>query len=124
MVGFTDVCAFDGLGDPGSRGFDWVDASGEAKSGFVVRWEGRVYAYVDSCPHTGAPLAWMPHVYLDVEGVHIQCALHGALFRPESGHCVHGPCAGAALVPLEVELREGRVWVRTANAGAQGAGLG
>ena len=118
------VCAFEEMADPGSRGFDWTDTSGDSRSGFVIRRGGRLFAYVDSCPHTGAPLAWMPHVYLDLEGAHIQCALHGALFVPESGQCIHGPCVGAALTALNVELRDGQVLVRAAGAGAQGAGLG
>jgi len=124
VTGITFVCELGDLDDPGTRGFDWTDAGGAGRSGFVVRRGGRVFAYEDSCPHTGAPLAWMPHVYLDVEGAHIQCALHGALFMPESGHCVYGPCAGATLTPLSVELRGGRVFVRVPDVGPQGAGFG
>lgn len=124
VTDITFVCDLGDLDDPGTRGFDWADTAGVRRAGFVVRRGGRVFAYEDSCPHTGAPLAWMPHVYLDVEGAHIQCALHGALFTPESGRCVYGPCAGAALMPLPVELRGGRVFVRVADVDPQGAGLG
>jgi len=33
------------------------------------------------------------------------CANHGAMFDPGSGRCTFGPCEGAYLDPLEVDLR-------------------
>jgi len=76
----------------------------EPKAGFVVYREGEVRAYLNHCPHTGAPLNWAPHVFLSIEGTHIQCALHGALFRIEDGYCVFGPCNGESLTPVAIEL--------------------
>jgi nitrite reductase/ring-hydroxylating ferredoxin subunit len=37
--------------------------------------------------------------------------MHGALFRPEDGFCVSGPCAGESLKQLKLELRDGAVWL-------------
>jgi nitrite reductase/ring-hydroxylating ferredoxin subunit len=103
-----DLCAIHDLEDPGSRGFS-LDTPDGAFDLFVVRRGGRVYAYRNSCPHTGATLEWLPDRFLDADGELIQCALHGALFLIESGECVHGPCVSAFLEPLNVELRGGRV---------------
>lgn len=38
----------------------------------------------------------MPNLFLDVTGELIQCGLQGALFRIDTGECVHGPlpCLG------------------------------
>jgi nitrite reductase/ring-hydroxylating ferredoxin subunit len=36
-----------------------------------------------------------------VDGHHLQCATHGALFDPLSGVCISGPCAGDALQRLD-----------------------
>lgn len=99
-----DLCELAEVPDPGSRAF----AVG-AVEGFLVRHGEHIRAYVDSCPHTGAPLAWSPDTYLDADGELVQCALHGALFLPDTGECVHGPCVGDRLTPLAVRIRNGRV---------------
>jgi nitrite reductase/ring-hydroxylating ferredoxin subunit len=106
-----DLCALAELEDPGSRGFGLNTAEGWLEL-FVVRRGGRVYGYRNSCPHTGVTLEWLPHRFLDAEGELIQCGLHGALFVVETGECVHGPCLGAFLEPLEVGVREGWVVLR------------
>jgi nitrite reductase/ring-hydroxylating ferredoxin subunit len=105
------VAVLEDLDETGARGFAIALADGSALDGFLVRRGSRVFAYADSCPHTGAPLAWMPDRYLDLEGAYVQCALHGALFIPESGLCVRGPCAGASLQALDVAIRDGRIYV-------------
>jgi len=103
------LCRVDELGDPGSRGLQLPLPDGTDLACFVVRRGDRVFAYRNRCPHTGAPLEWRPHQFLDAEGRFIQCALHGALFTPADGRCVHGPCDGDALEPLPVAVRDG--WV-------------
>ena len=45
----------------------------------------------------------------ETDGRYFVCATHGARFRLEDGRCVDGPCAGAALTPIEIELRDGLV---------------
>jgi len=66
----------------------------------------RAYAYRNRCPHTGAPLDWQPHQFLDERGELIQCAIHGALFAIETGLCLRGPCAGRSLQALPVQLTD------------------
>lgn len=104
MSRLHDLGAVADLPDPGSRAFamDGID-------GFLVRRGDLVRAYVDKCPHIGAPLAWAPDTYLDAEGELIQCAMHGALFLPDTGECVHGPCAGQGLTPVPMHIADGRV---------------
>ncbi len=72
---------------------------------FVVFKGDKFYVYQNSCPHTGAPLDWMPDQFLNLDKTHIQCSTHHALFRIEDGFCVAGPCAGQSLkkVPVRVE---------------------
>ena len=106
------VCDLSVLDDPGSRGFSVALDNGETLAGFLVRRGNFVYAYADSCPHTGVELAWLPDQYLDADGMYIQCAMHGALFTPESGYCVRGPCAGQSLTAIPAEVIDGRVLVR------------
>ena len=44
--------------------------------------------YVNSCPHLGSPLDWVPNRFLSADGRHVLCATHGALFRIEDGKVV------------------------------------
>ncbi|MBV8593862.1 MAG: Rieske (2Fe-2S) protein [Caulobacteraceae bacterium] len=97
------LCRLDEVPDPGARGFSF--RAGEALfAGFVVRRGGAVTGFVDRCPHAGMPLALLPGRYLTRAGDLILCASHGALFRPDNGVCVGGPCAGAALTPWPVRV--------------------
>lgn len=78
-------------------------ACNDGRQGFVVRYQGQLYAYRNSCPHTGAPLNWVPNQFLNHQGDLIQCALHGALFEISDGRCIHGPCVGASLDKIELD---------------------
>ena len=84
------------------RGFT-LEVDGTEVEAFVVNLETGVHAYVNSCPHTGVALDWMPDQFLDLKGEYIQCAMHGALFEIESGLCVYGPCVNRKLEKLAVE---------------------
>lgn len=114
------LCRLDELPDNGSRGFS-LDGD-PCQELFLIRRDARVYAYRNSCPHTGAPLDWQPHQFLDVAGTHILCAGHAAQFRIDDGVCIAGPCVGARLTPLRVEVIDGAV-VLTADPGDLQQGL-
>jgi naringenin degradation protein FdeD len=102
----TPLCRLDELGDPGSRGFRFGSGT-EMRAIFVVRHSGRVFAYENSCPHTGSPLDFRPDGFFDIEKRHILCATHGALFRIEDGYCLAGPCAGQGLKPVAIAIESG-----------------
>lgn len=71
----------------------------------LVNYEGKLVAYVNQCPHVGLSLDWIDNRFFTEDGRYLICANHGATFEPESGECIWGPCAGAALqsVPLDIE---------------------
>jgi nitrite reductase/ring-hydroxylating ferredoxin subunit len=75
-------------------------------AGFIVNTGGHHYAYVNRCPHAGTPLDCWPNEFFTEDGLHLICATHGAVFEPDTGICIAGPCPGACLEPLRVE-REG-----------------
>ena len=95
-------------GGKGAR-FELEGTARYAPVGFVVRYRGAPRAFVNRCPHAGAELDWNPGEFFDDSGLYLICATHGALFEPESGRCVAGPCRGASLEPLGVEERDGQV---------------
>ena len=101
------LCRLEDLDDCASRGFSLPGESpGQGLELFLVRQGNAVYAYRNRCPHTGAPLEWQPHQFLDEQGELIQCALHGALFAIASGLCLRGPCAGKSLEALPLLVTE------------------
>lgn len=78
--------------------------------GFAVRRGDAVFGYVDRCPHAGLPLAQKLDDYLTPSGELIACSWHGALFEPNTGACVGGPCVGARLTPWPLEVRDGTIF--------------
>ncbi len=57
-------------------------------------------AYRNVCPHVPVPLDRPDEDLLTRDGKFLVCARHGALFVPENGLCVAGPCEGESLTPL------------------------
>lgn len=77
------------------------------------RTEGGVSAWHNACPHR-------PEVRLDpgggaiVDDGQVVCHDHGARFEcgeGDDGICTDGPCRGEALEEVDVELREGHVYL-------------
>jgi nitrite reductase/ring-hydroxylating ferredoxin subunit len=104
------VGELDELDDPGCREFMIGDGNWPFR-GFVVRKGGEVYAYQNFCVHVGHPLNWSPHQFLTRDGNALICASHGATYEIETGYCFAGPGNGRTLRKVEVEVREGVVYV-------------
>jgi nitrite reductase/ring-hydroxylating ferredoxin subunit len=104
----VEICRLSEIPDPGAKEFTLGEGE-EARDGFVVHRGGAVHAYVNSCPHTGAPLNWAPGRFLTKRGDLIMCGVHGAIFRIDDGFCLEGPCKGRELHPLPVRVEDG--WV-------------
>ena len=76
---------------------------------FTVRFNARVFAYVNRCPHRGTELDWNPGEVFDKTGLYLICATHGAIFDPKTGLCISGPCQGARLQALPIEEHDNAV---------------
>ena len=102
------LCNLDDLPEDGAKGFsipcNGMISGGRAREIFLVRCRDKVYGYLNSCPHTGSPLDWMPDQFLNLDKTYIQCATHNALFRIEDGFCIAGPCAYMSLQSVSVKL--------------------
>lgn len=92
--------------DGGARNFVLQMKAGRFY-GFILRRGDFVIGFVDRCPHAGLPLAQQLDDYLTPDGTSIVCSWHGALFAPDSGICIGGPCAGQRLTPWPVRLTDG-----------------
>ena len=102
------LCRADEIAESQARGF--LIGEGVAQRDVVlVRRDGALHAYVNSCPHQGTPLETFPDKFLNEDGSLLVCSTHGARFRVEDGVCVRGPCVGKALNRIACEVRDGIV---------------
>lgn len=105
------ICASAALvdGGPGVRFMRQRD--GRDAAAFVIRYDGKVYGYLNSCAHIPVELDWLEGEFFDKAGLYLICATHGATYEPDTGHCIMGPCKGERLVAAPVEERDGCVYL-------------
>jgi len=85
----------------------------------LVNYQGDLFAYLNRCPHIGISLDWVDNQFFTVDGRYLMCANHGAVFEPPTGVCVWGPCVGAGLQKLEVEIEGEKIFARFAGENSQ-----
>jgi nitrite reductase/ring-hydroxylating ferredoxin subunit len=103
------VCARDQLADGGRALTFAVVRAGRTLPAIAYAFDGEVQAAINVCPHRGTTLDWQPGEVFDESGLYLICATHGAMFDPVSGSCIAGPCVGAQLQKLPVQVVDGRV---------------
>jgi len=87
-----------------------VAVDGVERDAFVVRYRGRLHAYLNTCRHELLNLDFGDAHFFDEAYDALVCCHHGARYRPESGECLGGPCAGGRLTALALEQRGGALW--------------
>lgn len=108
------ICASTDLVDGGDGVRFTVTQDGREVPAFVVRYENRVYAYINRCTHQSTQLDWEPGRFFDADRRFLICATHGALYAPDSGACVGGPCRGG-LAKLQVIEKNNAVYLISAD---------
>jgi nitrite reductase/ring-hydroxylating ferredoxin subunit len=97
-----------------SRGFDPFGTGRDTL--LIVRWRGQLTAWRNRCPHLDVAMQYRKDRYMSGDGQRIVCFAHGALFRPDTGLCVLGPCLGQSLQPQRLRVDEkGDVWLVIAS---------
>ena len=75
------VCDADQLVD-GGRGVRFpVLVYGQPATGFVVRFGGKPYAYLNRCAHVPIELDWKEGDFFESSGLYLMCATHGAVYE-------------------------------------------
>ncbi|HTE14704.1 MAG TPA: Rieske 2Fe-2S domain-containing protein [Burkholderiales bacterium] len=110
MVDDPRVICDSGALENGGKGvrFQVQTTDGEAPA-FAVRYDGKVYAYINRCAHVAMELDWMDGAFFDYSKLYLICATHGATYLPETGVCVMGPCKAKRLTSVAVEERDGQI---------------
>lgn len=78
----------------------------------VTRHLGTLRAWLNVCPHQGRSLSLAPGRFITDDQNRLVCCVHGAVFEPDQGLCVQGPCANASLTSISIAEREGQVYVQ------------
>jgi nitrite reductase/ring-hydroxylating ferredoxin subunit len=78
----------------------------------LINYQGNFFAYLNRCPHVGISMDWVDNQFFTVDRRYLMCANHGAVFEPPTGECVWGPCVGAALQKLALEIEGEKIFAR------------
>jgi nitrite reductase/ring-hydroxylating ferredoxin subunit len=54
----------------------------------------------------------MDNQFFSLDGRYLMCANHGATFEPATGECIWGPCVGAALQNVALEMEGEKIFVQ------------
>ncbi len=102
-----DLCAVGDVPDGGAIRVP-LETEPPIPTGVVVVRDGdAVHVYENVCPHFRIPLDVGRGI--SVFRKHVLCANHYAAFRFSDGACVEGPCLGASLRSIPIEVSDGRV---------------
>lgn len=117
MIKGQDVLIFDSADlQNGGKGIRFaLPALGETVTGFVVRFNGEPYAYVNQCAHVSVELDWNLGDFFTAQQDFLICATHGAHYRPDNGFCVMGPCKGKSLKPIKVVEQNDKIIIHIAS---------
>ncbi len=77
----------------------------------VVQKDARHHAYINSCPHQFIPLEIFPEHFHSADKKHLICSGHGALFEPDTGLCIDGPCEDEFLDRLNIVEKDGDIYL-------------
>ena len=93
--------------------FEW-QRDGRTHSGILVDDNGTPRAFENRCPHWDLPLDGNGARWWDERREQLVCTAHGARFALESGACLSGPCEGAELTALLVDIAGDVIRIRPA----------
>ena len=100
----------------GAKGLRFaLPALGELATGFVIRFHGKPYAYVNQCAHVAVELDWNEGDFFTAQKDFLICATHGAHYRPDNGFCVMGPCKGRSLKTIPVTEQNQKITINLSS---------
>jgi nitrite reductase/ring-hydroxylating ferredoxin subunit len=110
----TPLCKVSELKKNNAKEVRVSSADGEV-SIVIVSYKTQIYAFHNSCPHTGVPLNMFGDIFFDRSGNYLLCTSHGAHFHPDDGYCTSGPCRGKSLKRFPVIVIKDHVVIAEEN---------
>jgi nitrite reductase/ring-hydroxylating ferredoxin subunit len=109
------LCRIEDLAPTGAKGIV-LGTGDDTLDVVVVDKDGLRHAYVNACPHQFIPLETFPDYFFTEDRKHLVCSGHGALFDPDTGRCVEGPCEGDRLERLSIVEQDGTIYLNEDEA--------
>jgi nitrite reductase/ring-hydroxylating ferredoxin subunit len=106
----TFLCRVDDLAHTGAKSVILGQGANRLDVVIVERGGAR-FAYVNECPHQFIPLETFPDHFFTEDRRHLICSGHSAMFVPETGLCIEGPCEGDRLASLAIVERDGAIYL-------------
>ncbi|MBC8044478.1 MAG: Rieske 2Fe-2S domain-containing protein [Rhizobacter sp.] len=107
---FAPIIKAGELAEGHSKTFSFTK-DGAKTEGFVIRFQGEFFAYINRCPHTAQPLDEDRDGMFNADHSHLYCDEHAALFNPRTGVCVSGPCPIGPLTKLPIAVQDGIIYL-------------
>ncbi len=104
------ICAAADLEEAGKGVRFEAEYFGEAAPAFVLRFQGKVHAYLNRCAHVPMELDWREGEFFGLERRDLICSTHGASYAADTGKCLGGPCGNTPLVKLRVKEHGGSLY--------------
>jgi nitrite reductase/ring-hydroxylating ferredoxin subunit len=131
MLGGTEITDLADVPEVGSFLFSVRDRRGNRDEAILVRCDDpetaveegaitenpsdgdppAVEAWINRCPHEDQRLDRGVGAGAAMRDGQIICPKHGSMFDSCSGYCDNGEAKGTELVPLNVEIEDGAVWL-------------
>ena len=86
-----------------------LQCRGSTLEAILVNYEGKISAYVNRCCHISLTMDWVDNQFFTEDKRYLICANHGATYEPTTGECIWGPCFGAFLQTVPLEVRHDRI---------------
>lgn len=106
----TKIATLDDLDNTGSKCLTFYEGDSQLQL-LLHQTEQGIKGYINSCPHARTPLNLFGDKVTDHSGQYLLCQTHGALFQPENGLCVSGPCKGEYLRSFEICVQDNSVYI-------------
>lgn len=104
------VCSGSALADGQHRKLKLL-FEGREEECLVLRFEGRIYAYINRCVHMPRQLDCELDRVFDATGRYLRCSMHGIVYTPQTGASVSTMCEGDKLRAVEAYEENGEVGI-------------
>lgn len=81
----------------------------EAKNAIVIRFNNKVFAYLNQCVHMPRALNCQSETIFDEQQNLLRCSMHGIVYDPETGQSLSTMCYDKKLVSLRLSLIQEKI---------------
>ena len=85
--------------------------AGKSHSCIVLRFDGKLYAYLNQCVHMPRTLNCERDNVFDDRQALLRCSMHGIVYQPETGQSLSSLCQGERLTAIRLSESDGSIYI-------------